>query len=206
MDCTCGIGTQSIGLARQGYQVTGTDISGKSVARAGAEAARFQVDVRFAVADLRTLDKTVTEHFDCVISCDNSLPALLTEKDVRSGLRQMYARLKPNGLSVISIRDYQQILKERKQFHPRQVHETPTGRTVVFDLWEYPEKDLVVFNVFYLKEGPDGWAVDTRKMVYRAIYPEDLVDMLTETGFCDIEVVRELEGARLPFDFYVCRK
>ncbi|MCP3955827.1 MAG: class I SAM-dependent methyltransferase [Desulfobacterales bacterium] len=206
LDCTCGIGTQSIGLARQGYQVTGTDISGKSVARARLEASRFQVDVRFAVADLRTLDATVTDHFDCVISCDNSLPALLTEEDVRSGLRQMYTRLKPGGLSIVSIREYHQIFKEKKRFHPRQVHETETGRTVVFDLWDYPSKDIVVFNVFYLKEGPGGWDVATRKMVYRAIYPEDLVALLTETGFSDIEVVRELNGTSLPFNFYICRK
>jgi glycine/sarcosine N-methyltransferase len=206
LDCTCGIGTQSIGLARQGYQVTGTDISGKSVERARVEASRFQVDVRFSRADLRALDTTVTDHFDCVISCDNSLPVLLTEEDLKSGLRQMYARLKPGGLSVISIRDYHQIFKEKKRFHPRQVHETPTGRTVVFDLWDYPAEDIVVFNVFYLKEGPDGWEVVTRKMVYRALFQENLTAMLTETGFNDIEVVRELDGASLPFDFYISRK
>jgi ubiquinone/menaquinone biosynthesis C-methylase UbiE len=206
LDCTCGIGTQCIGLARQGYRVTGTDISRKSVERARVEAARFAVDIEFAVADVRVLDTTVADQFDCVISCDNSLPALLSAKDVRAGLSQMYRRLKPSGLSIISIRDYEQIFKEKKRFHPRQVHESSTGRTVVFDLWDYPEKDIVVFNVFYLKEGTDGWNVATRKMVYRAIYQERLVAMLTETGFRDIEILREMDGTRLPFDFYICRK
>jgi len=206
LDCTCGIGTQCIGLARQGYRVTGTDISRKAVERARGEASRFEVDINFSVADIRALDRIVPDQFDCVISCDNSLPALLSEKDVKSGLRQMYQRLKPAGLSVISIRDYGKIFKEKKQFHPRQVHETKAGRTVVFDLWDYPEEDIVVFNVFYLREGPAGWDVVTRKMVYRAIYAEGLVAMLAETGFSDIEIIRELDGDRLPFDFYICRK
>ncbi len=206
LDCTCGIGTQCIGLARQGYRLTGTDISKRSVTRARGEASRFEVDIDFSVADVRTLDRVVTDQFDCVISCDNSLPALLSAEDVKSGLRQMYQRLKPSGLSIVSIRDYEQIFKEKKRFHPRQVHETDTGRTVVFDLWDYPAEDIVVFNVFYLKEGAAGWEVITRKMVYRAIYEEALVDMLAETGFSDIEIVRELGGNRLPFDFYICRK
>ncbi len=206
LDCTCGIGTQCIGLARQGYRVAGTDISRKSVERARREASRFEVDINFAVADIRALDTIVTDCFDCVISCDNSLPALLSAKDVRSGIQQMYQRLKPSGLSVISIRDYGQIFKEKKRFHPRQVHETTGGRTVVFDLWDYPEEDIVVFNVFYLREGPAGWDVTTSKMVYRAIYAEALVAMLADAGFNDIEVIRELDGDRLPFDFYICRK
>ncbi len=206
LDCTCGIGTQCIGLARQGYQVTGTDISRKSVERARGEASRFGVDINFSVVDIRALDSVVTERFDCVISCDNSLPALLSEKDVKSGLRQMYQRLKPSGLSVISIRDYGELFREKKRFHPRQVHETDTGRTVVFDLWDYQADDIVVFNVFYLQEGAAGWNVTTRKMVYRAIYKEALVGMLADTGFSGIKIIRELDGDRLPFDFYICRK
>lgn len=206
LDCTCGIGTQCIGLARQGCQVTGTDISRKSVERARLEARRFNVDVRFEVADIRVLAKTVAGRFDCVISCDNSLPALLTEADVRAGLAQMYQRLEASGLCIISIRDYRSIFEERKQFHPRQVHTTPTGRLVVFDLWEYPREDIVVFNVFYLQEGAQGWSVATRKMVYRALYPEQLVGLLARSGFQDVDIIREVDGNRLPFDFYVCRK
>lgn len=206
LDCTCGIGTQCIGLAMQGYRVTGSDISRKSVDRARGEASRFDVEINFSVADVRALNSVVTDQFDCVISCDNSLPALLSESDVRSALRQMYQRLKPSGISVISIRDYEQIFKEKKRFHPRQVHETKTGRTVVFDLWDYPEKDIVVFNVFYLTESPAGWAMVTRKMVYRAIYEKAFVAMLAGIGFKDIEIIRELDGERLPFVFYLCRK
>lgn len=206
LDCTCGIGTQCIGLAKLGYQTTGTDISPKSVERAKVEASRFEVDIQFAVADMRTLETTIQDSFDCVISCDNSLPALLTDEDVKAGLGQMYKRLKPSGLSIISIRNYETLFAEKKTFHPRQVHESPKGRRVVFDLWEYPTEDIVVFNVFYLQEGPGGWEVTTRKMVYRAIYSENLVAMLTKAGFRDVQIVREMNGNRLPFDFYISHK
>jgi len=34
LDCACGIGTQSLGLARLGYRVTGSDLSAGAVWRA----------------------------------------------------------------------------------------------------------------------------------------------------------------------------
>jgi 2-polyprenyl-3-methyl-5-hydroxy-6-metoxy-1,4-benzoquinol methylase len=44
LDCSCGIGTQAIGLARLGYRVTGTDVSAGEIAEltAAADDAGFQ--------------------------------------------------------------------------------------------------------------------------------------------------------------------
>src|SRR4051812_32653480 len=55
LDCSCGIGTQAIGLALRGYAVRGTDLSGGAIARARAEAERLGAPVTFAVADIRDL-------------------------------------------------------------------------------------------------------------------------------------------------------
>src|SRR2546429_9663695 len=40
LDCSCGIGTQAIGLAGIGHRVVGSDLSPAAAARAGAEARR----------------------------------------------------------------------------------------------------------------------------------------------------------------------
>jgi 2-polyprenyl-3-methyl-5-hydroxy-6-metoxy-1,4-benzoquinol methylase len=40
LDAACGIGTQSIGLAQRGYQVTASDISATELELAGKEAAK----------------------------------------------------------------------------------------------------------------------------------------------------------------------
>jgi glycine/sarcosine N-methyltransferase len=81
LDCSCGIGTQAIGLARRGYRVSGTDISGRSIERPRTEAARLGAHVAFGVADFRELDE-VDGTFDVVISCDNALPHLLDDADL----------------------------------------------------------------------------------------------------------------------------
>src|SRR3954462_7382978 len=78
LDCSCGIGTQAIGLALRGYRVHGTDISERSIKRARAEAARLGAEVSFGVDDFRDLG-TVSREFDVVLSCDNALPHLLDD-------------------------------------------------------------------------------------------------------------------------------
>ncbi|MFH0785610.1 MAG: class I SAM-dependent methyltransferase [Pseudomonadota bacterium] len=206
LDCTCGIGTQCIGLARFDYRVTGTDISDKSILRARDEAMRCGVDITFKKADIRRLDEVVQETFDAVISCDNSLPTLLSEDDLLLGLKNMYDRLAPSGLCVISIRDYDQILAEKKRFYPRQIHEIDGKRVVVFDLWDYQDKDIIVFHVFYLHENESGWDMNCRHMVYRSTHRNDLISALKQTGFSHIEVIKSLDEVPLQFDFYICKR
>ena len=77
-DCSCGIGTQALGLALLGYQVHATDISPGAVSRAEREAERLGANLTFGVADFRSLYQ-VEGRYNIVISCDNSLPHLLNE-------------------------------------------------------------------------------------------------------------------------------
>src|SRR5207249_4230913 len=92
LDCTCGIGTQAIGLATRGHSVHGTDLSAASVERAAREAATFGVSPTFGVADVRALERDVTGEFDAVITCDNSLPHLLTDDELDAAARNMRAK------------------------------------------------------------------------------------------------------------------
>ena len=82
LDCSCGIGTQAIGLALLGYNVHATDLSPKAVSRAEREAVRLGANLTFGVADFRTLNDQIKGDFDVIISCDNSLPHLLDDRDL----------------------------------------------------------------------------------------------------------------------------
>ena len=53
LDCACGIGTQAIGLARLGYDVTASDISDAELEEAKARAAQRGVSLRLERADFR---------------------------------------------------------------------------------------------------------------------------------------------------------
>src|SRR5262249_52001333 len=54
LDVSCGIGTQSIGLAKRGFVVTASDLSDRAIARARVEARSRGVEIGFSVCDMRT--------------------------------------------------------------------------------------------------------------------------------------------------------
>ena len=68
LDCTCGIGTQAIGLALQGHQVHASDLSPVSVERARQEAEGFGLSIGTCVADFRDLGASISDLFDGVMS------------------------------------------------------------------------------------------------------------------------------------------
>ncbi len=105
LDAAVGIGTQALGLAALGFQVTGSDISLSAVHRAGEEAARRGLRLGRLVADVRALPvRSAT--FDTVLACDNALPHLLSENEIRCAFQECLRCIRPRGGCVISMRDY----------------------------------------------------------------------------------------------------
>ena len=73
LDVSCGIGTQAIALALNGYAVTGSDLSKNAIKRAAEEAAKRNVDTEFSVCDMREAHAHHGTGFDVVVSADNSI-------------------------------------------------------------------------------------------------------------------------------------
>ena len=185
LDVSCGIGTQAIGLARRGYEVFASDLSPKAVARAASEANRRRLSIRFAAADVRAL--AFDRRFDVVISCDNSLPHLLTDEDLSLALRSIRGALKDGGLLIASIRDYDRLLAERPTFAgPSRNH--ASGREVVnFQIWDWSEEsDVYSIRLLMMSEASDGWNVKEFRTRYRAMSREVLTLALRSTGFSRI--------------------
>lgn len=105
LDAAVGIGTQALGLAALSFQVTGSDISHAAVQRAREEAGRRGLRLGCVVGDVRALPvRSAT--FDIVLACDNALPHLLSEEDIRCAFQECLRCIRPRGGCVISMRDY----------------------------------------------------------------------------------------------------
>lgn len=87
LDCSCGIGTQAIGLALQGHEVHATDLSPVSIDCARDEATELGVELAFGVADYRELGETVSVTFDVVLTCDNPIAHCLKDEDLDAALK-----------------------------------------------------------------------------------------------------------------------
>ena len=100
LDCSCGIGTQAIGLALRGHDVLATDLSPASIERARHEAASMGAALTFGVADFTRLAEQVDGTFACVLSCDNSVAHLHSDEDLARFAAGVAAKLRPGGLAA----------------------------------------------------------------------------------------------------------
>eukprot|EP01102_Stenamoeba_stenopodia_P022026 TRINITY_DN9031_c0_g1_i1.p1 TRINITY_DN9031_c0_g1~~TRINITY_DN9031_c0_g1_i1.p1 ORF type:complete len:289 (-),score=68.47 TRINITY_DN9031_c0_g1_i1:99-944(-) len=145
LDCTCGIGTQAIGLAMKGYPVHATDISVESVKKAKEEAEHFGVQEKmvFEVVDLLRLDEWGTNRkFDVVMAMDNALAHFQKEEEILTAFTNMASKLSSGGLLMTSFRDYDTILKDKPRSTLPTVIDSAADdtRTLSFQVWDWTEE------------------------------------------------------------------
>ena len=184
LDCACGIGTQAIGLAALGYPVTASDISGAELAEANRRAEKNRVPIDFAHADFRALEDTFSGQFDIVICMDNALPHMLSKEDLETAVRSIAARIRPGGLFVASIRDYDALLSEKPPYSPPYIHTTENGRRVSFQTWTWENNHYKLTQ--YIIEDEDALTVSKFDCEYRAFPREELTGLLKAQGYSHV--------------------
>lgn len=184
LDCACGIGTQSIGLAEMGYHVTGSDISRGEIAEAKRRAEKACVNVRFEYADFCALSDTFSEQFDIVIAMDNALPHMLTHAHLASAMKSIVNQMKNGGLFVASIRDYDALLEDKPPYSPPYIHKTAKGQRVSFQTWTWEGDTYRLIQ--YIVDDEDHLQVSKFECEYRATRREELTNLLRENGCSEV--------------------
>ena len=181
LDCACGIGTQAIGLAALGYTVTASDISDGELAEATERAEKNGVNIRFRHADFRALSDAFSETFDIVIAMDNALPHMLTSDALVSAVRSITAQIRPGGMFVASIRDYDSILAVKPPYSPPYIHKTDRGQRVSFQTWVWNGDNYQLTQ--YIIDDEEDLQVSKFVCEYRATRREELTNLLLANGF-----------------------
>jgi SAM-dependent methyltransferase len=186
LDASCGIGTQAIGLAQAGFSVTATDISRASVERCAREAAARGLTMATGVADLRVLDVDGAGDFDAAVSFDNALPHLLDDADLNAACAALRRVLRPGGVLLISIRDYDEVLRQRPSGDLPRRFATEDGERIVFQVWDWLPGDRYTVRHFIMNGSRGRWRVAERNTIYRALTRAALSDALRRAGFKDV--------------------
>ena len=186
LDCACGIGTQSLGLAMKGFAVTGCDISTGAVQRARAEASKRGLSIPFSVANMVQLDAFPKSSFDAVICIDNSLPHLQTDEDLLRAAQQAYGKLRPGGAFVGSIRDYDRLVVERPTTQGPRFYSDHDGRRIVFQIWDWLDERRYRFHLYITRNRESAWQTLHFTSTYRAVLRSELQRILEEAGFPNV--------------------
>jgi SAM-dependent methyltransferase len=188
LDAALGIGTQALGLLATRFRVIGSDLSVGAVTRARREAVARRLPLVSLVADFRALPVR-SAAFDVVLLCDNSLPHLDSEADIRRALAECFRSVRRGGGCLISMRDYGsppptgtvevrpygERLWAGRRYHLRQMW-----------TWRGPRYDLS-FEI----TPADGTGADAMvlKTSYLAIPVEQVAGLMRAVGFESVERV-----------------
>lgn len=185
LDCACGIGTQCLGLAQQGFLLTASDLSVAAVARARDEALARGLSVCCFNADMLDLSSVEGDSFDVVICMDNSLPHLLKDSHLLTAMRQVRRKLRRGGVFLASIRDYDSLLQERPVSQGPFFYSEGGRRRIVFQVWDWIDHSRYRFHLYITREIVGGWQTDHVSAEYRGFLREDFIDILLRADFCD---------------------
>jgi glycine/sarcosine N-methyltransferase len=185
LDCACGIGTQALGLAKRGFAVTASDISPRAVARARAEALQRGLDIHLFVADILDLSSVSESDFDAVICMDNAIPHLESSEEVVRALRQIRTKLRPKGLLMASIRDYDRLIEEKPVVQGPSFY-ADEGRRIVLQVWDWLDDRRYVFHLYITRETATDWQTLHAAAVYRALKRDELTAALKQACFKNV--------------------
>jgi SAM-dependent methyltransferase len=192
LDVAAGIGTQALGLAALGYDVTASDLSPGAVRRLRDEAARRGLAIGAQPADMRAAWDAHGRTFDVVLCADNALPHLLTDDDILHALREFRRCTAPGGICLVSVRDYDAIDLRTQRLHPHGLREADGARWILFQAWD-PRPPLYEVSLYVVEDrGADGVETRVMRSTYYALSLPRLTELMREAGFDD---VRRLDGA-----------
>lgn len=193
-DATCGIGTQALGLAKLGYEVSAADLSGVSVRRAQIEAEARSLWIDFIVADMCKVDELYQGEIDLVISADNAVTHLLSEDAILVALKAFYAATKHGGGCLVSMRDYDQVQRGGAQFIPFGVRDVDGVRWSVYQVWDWRDgNEIYDFSMYFTADdGKDELKTHVMRSAFYAIRPTRMMELFEQAGFTEVKRIDDV--------------
>jgi hypothetical protein len=87
---------------------------------------------------------------------------------------------------LASIRDYDELLRERPSGDPPRRFATEDGERIVFQVWDWLCDDRYSVRHFIVESNHGCWRVSERNTTYRALTRAALSDALRRAGFEDV--------------------
>lgn len=181
LDLACGTGHHSIFFAKSGYEVTGVDLSEKML-QIARKNARGVSGVRFVKAGFLDVYPKLKDKFDAVICLGNSLPHLLSKKELKKTLQNVYNLLNPGGIFILQNRNYDKILKRKIRFMAPNITDKEGERIVFIRLLDFL-KDKVLFNLVTFRQKEGKWSFQTKSTFLRPILRKEIENLLIGQGF-----------------------
>jgi glycine/sarcosine N-methyltransferase len=182
LDCACGIGTQAIGFATMGHYVVASDLSQAEITRAEHETQCRALNISFYVSDMTSLREIAESEFDVAVAMDNALPHL-DAAQLEQAVRAIASKLKPKGLFIASIRNYDKLILQKPTIQEPAFYGAHENRRIVHQVWDWIDEASYVVHLYITSKSGQGWKTHHFVSEYRCLLREELSDVLRGAGF-----------------------
>jgi ubiquinone/menaquinone biosynthesis C-methylase UbiE len=116
LDCSCGIGVQSIALAQRGFSVWGSDVSPGMIEQARKRAAEQGIKISFTVGAWKDLPTIFHNKFDIAFCLGNSIGHCSSREEMIASIQGIRAVLNNNGTLILDSRNWEKLCRDKDRF------------------------------------------------------------------------------------------
>ena len=182
LELCCGTGRLTLPIAKDGYDISGVDITSSMLEQAKVKASEGGLEVEFIEADIRTLD--LPEKYDLIFIPFNSIHHLYKNEDLFKAFKVVKNHLKEGGLFLLdcfnpNIRFIVEGEKEQKEIAE---YTTKDGREVLIkQIMRYENRTQI--NRIEWRYYINGEFDSIQNLDMRLFFPQELDSYLEWNGF-----------------------
>ncbi|HZG14323.1 MAG TPA: class I SAM-dependent methyltransferase [Candidatus Bathyarchaeia archaeon] len=189
LDLGCGTGSIAIPLSKQGYRVTGVDLSAEMLAVAYEKMRAAHADVTWVEQDMRELELAPV---DSVISLCDSLSYVTDETDVQKTFQKVFAHLQPGGTFLFDVHSPYKIVHF---FADNTFTLQEEDVAYIWDCFTDPLRYEVEHQLTFFLRQPNGLYERVEESHFqRAYQPLQMMNWLRAAGFEQITLTADFQS------------
>ncbi|HWD40095.1 MAG TPA: class I SAM-dependent methyltransferase, partial [Fimbriimonas sp.] len=179
LDVCCGTGTMCQMLEKEGFKMSGIDLSPGMIEAAVAKARRRKLDIHYEVADASTF--SLHRKFDAALSFFDSLNNIVEPEKLQAAFHRVAAHLPPGGSWIFDLNTayaFSASLFDQQDLRPN---------AKLQYLWEGdydPATKIITVNMRFWRDDQEFHEIHRQ----RAYDEEEIREMLERAGFSTIRV------------------
>ncbi len=189
LDVGCGTGSMTILLAKEGFDVTGVDLSTDMLMVAKEKAEAERVNLSLFQQDMRELEGLGV--FDCVTILCDSLNYILTEEDVKRTFLSAGSHLKTGGLLLFDVHSLHKI---NEIFIGQTFGSNEEKLSYIWQCYQGELENSVEHELSFFLQNEDSYERYDELHTQRTFSVDDYCNWLNECGFEHLDISADFKG------------
>jgi glycine/sarcosine N-methyltransferase len=134
---------------------------------------------------MTSLQEITESDFDVVVAMDNALPHL-DSVQLKQASHAISSKLKPNGLFMASIRDYDELILQKPSIQQPAFYGEQGKRRIVHQVWDWIDDTRYILHLYITTHSGQQWKTHHFVSEYRCLLRDELTAVLKCAGFGEV--------------------